>query len=210
LNQAPYATRADNDPENAWPKVEEIIRTAIADAYSDRLPADPPNVHRSLDVRRRAYVQLAALHAVNYSPAFRDDPMAGVYAMTKVNAALALRDQATRPAPPAPVAPAAPVQAPLAVMPAEHQALADRVEALMQKMIGQNRKFTGEHVAAKPLLKRAATEYLERYADGSNPKMDAMLREIRADSRAGTISDEQARAVLNVWLFGRRPRGAGK
>jgi hypothetical protein len=230
LNAAPYVARQVEDKDKAWVLVEEIIRSAIRDAYSERLPNDPPTVHRNLETRRRAYVQVAALHAVNYSPAFKHDDDAGIQALGKVRALLvehkrdadvrAGRTPAPAPAPaPAPMVAPNGGQTPL-IAPDPADKLIAAVLRAMDKLIEGQRQFVDAHVVKNPRLKEAALRYLDSYDKTGDARTDRFMLDVRSkldvrsNLRLASLTDRQARAVLNIWLSHyaatRAPHASGK
>lgn len=210
---APVATGKDAHRE-AWNQLEVVLSAALDIAYSDSLPADAPGASpRTVEVRRRHWLYLAAVSFATYNPVLAADEEAVVEAVALAHDLMLDRDAAARTSQEKdarirrmnglpPTADAAPVSS-VAPAPAKayDQALARGVEKAMSTLMQAGQKFTDAHVERNPRLKVAAVEYLDRYA-GDNTFMRDVRRklDVRPEFRNSSITVAQARGVLNVWL----------
>lgn len=178
----------------------EQIDAAVRDAYSDRLPADQPTVYRPLETRRRHHVMLSALTYAAYNKALLHDDAAMLKAAQMVQAALHQHDVDSRARRMNGVTDAA--------APVTRSKLWAAVEKLHAKLTGAAtpRYFKATDVARERKLADAAGEYLFAYTPTGVVRTDAFMASVRAKAdrrpefRGASLSDKQARAILNIWM----------
>jgi len=222
----PVAVAAPKDAHReAWNQLEVVLSAALDIAYSDSLPADAPGASpRTVEVRRRHWLYLAAVSFATYNPVLAADEEAVVEAVHLAHDLMADRDAAARTnqekdarirrmngLPPtadsARPVPAAPAKA----SPVYDQALARGVEKAMSTLMQAGQKFSDAHVERNPRLKVAAVEWADR-TTSPLPFVNDVRRKLdtRPEFRASSITVAQARGLLNCWLaeFG-KARGKG-
>ena len=216
----------------AWANLEVVLNAALDVAYSENLPADYPGKERTVEVRRRHWMYMAAVSFATYNPVLALDEEAVPEAVALAHDLMADRDAAITKqtdkdnrvrrmnglpptadsAKPTGVAAVMVKQGVAAPAKAYDQALARGVEVAMAKLIAAGQKFTDAHVEKNPRLKVAAVEYADRYT-GNLPFVADVRRnlDVRPELRVASITVPQARGLLNVWLSEARNRpSAGK